>query len=43
MANKVSNVTLAKPKNGGPIYRAPLGTALPTDAGFLSVVAALSR
>ena len=32
MANKVSNVTLAKPKNGGPIYRAPLGTALPTDA-----------
>lgn len=30
--NKVSNVTLAKPKKGGPIHRAPLGTALPTDA-----------
>jgi len=31
MAN-VSNVTSAKPKIGGAIYSAPLGTALPTDA-----------
>ena len=30
MAN-VSNVTSAKPKIGGAIYSAPLGTALPTD------------
>lgn len=27
----MSNVTAAKPKVGGGIYRAPLGTALPTD------------
>lgn len=27
---KVANVTAAKPKVGGAIYRAPLGTALPT-------------
>lgn len=32
MANKVSNVTLAKPKKSGAIFRAPLGTELPTDA-----------
>lgn len=31
MANS-SNVTSAKPKTGGAIYSAPLGTALPTDA-----------
>lgn len=28
----VSNVTAAKPRTGGAIYRAPLGTTLPTDA-----------
>lgn len=28
----VSNVTAAKPRTGGAIYRAPLGTAIPTDA-----------
>lgn len=32
MANSSANVTLAKPKKGGAIFRAPLGTALPTDA-----------
>lgn len=30
--SKVSNVTAAKPRTGGAIYRAPLGTAIPTDA-----------
>lgn len=29
---KASNVTAAKPKVGGSIFSAPLGTALPTDA-----------
>ena len=28
----VTNVTAAKPKSGGAVYRAPLGTTLPTDA-----------
>lgn len=28
----VSNVTAAKPKTGGALYRAPLGTTLPTNA-----------
>ena len=29
---KAANVTAAKPKKTGPVYRAPLGTALPKDA-----------
>ncbi len=32
MANNSQNVTAAKPKPGGAIHRAPLGTALPTSA-----------
>lgn len=32
MANNASNVTFGKPKVGGGIWRAPLGTTLPTDA-----------
>jgi hypothetical protein len=32
MPNNVDNVTTGKPKVGGALHRAPLGTALPTDA-----------
>ena len=30
--SNVANVSTAKPKVGGAIYSAPLGTTLPTDA-----------
>ena len=32
MNNNASNVTVGKPKVGGSVYRAPLGTPVPTDA-----------
>lgn len=32
MANTATNVSVGKPKTGGAIYNAPLGSTLPTDA-----------
>ena len=32
MAQTATNVTAAKPASGGAVYRAPLGTTLPTDS-----------
>lgn len=43
MSQTATNVTAAKPATGGAVYRAPLGTTLPTDAstalasGFVSL------
>ena len=37
MSNTVTNVTAGKPAVGGAIYRAPLGTTLPTD-GLTDIV-----